>query len=67
MFVEFYRKFPQEGTEYDVIKMIHDALECAKKEYKEHEDGTDHIKYMAKAYRMLTAYFEEKQIHPDHY
>ncbi len=67
LFRSFFVKFPMEFSEMFVIKQIHKELETAEKQYKKHKEGQEHIKYLAKAYSMLIAYFEEKGVNPNSY
>lgn len=56
-----------EHSEYLVVKQIHKTLDCAEEEYEEDKDDDEHVKYMAKAYWMLQAYFLEKGVDPNQY
>jgi ribosomal protein S15P/S13E len=64
LFKDFFTKFPMEFSEMVVIKSIHKSLECAQKDYKKDKESGKYLKYMAKAYKQLEAYFTEKGIDP---
>lgn len=65
MFRNFFAKFPPELSERFVIEQIHEVIECAKKHHSNEEKSDNHLLYMAKAYRMIEAYFCELDINPD--